>query len=126
MSGVCMLLSYLPILVMMGIATAMALGVLFFSFLLRPRNPYKEKLAPWECGLEPIGEASTGHFKVHFFIIAILFVLFDVETLFLFPWAVTLTEKALAIPIFIEMIIFIVVLAIGLVYAWAKGALDWV
>lgn len=121
-----MLLSYLPILIMMGVASAMAFGALFLSFLLRPRNPYREKLAAWECGLEPIGEASTGHFRIHFFIIAILFVIFDVETLFLFPWAVNLTEKALATPIFIEMIIFIVVLAIGLVYAWAKGALDWV
>lgn len=121
-----MLLSYLPVLIMTAVVTAMAVGALFFSFLLSPRNPYREKLSPWECGLDPIGEASTGHFRIHFFLIAILFVIFDVETLFLFPWAVNLTDEALATPIFIEMIVFIVVLGIGLVYAWAKGALDWV
>ncbi|CAB1069015.1 NADH-quinone oxidoreductase subunit A [Alkalispirochaeta odontotermitis] len=121
-----MLLSYLPILIMMGFVSALALAVLFVSSLLRPSNPYREKLKPWECGFEPIGEASKGHFRIHFFIIAILFIIFDVETLFLFPWAVILADKSLAMFVFIEMILFIAVLAIGLIYAWVKGALEWV
>lgn len=121
-----MLLSYLPILIMMGFVSALALAVLFVSSLLRPSNPYREKLKPWECGFEPIGEASKGHFRIHFFIIAILFIIFDVETLFLFPGAVILADKSLAMFVFIEMILFIAVLAIGLIYAWVKGALEWV
>lgn len=120
------MLNYLPILVMIGFAGFMGFAVLFIASLLRPKNPYKEKLTPWECGLEPIGEANTGRFRVHFFIIAILFVVFDVETLFLFPWATLLTDKSISLFIFVEMIIFIAVLAIGLIYAWVKGALDWV
>jgi len=121
-----MLKSFLPVLVMLGFATTVALLVLFVSSLLRPKNPYREKLKPWECGVEPIGEANTGHFKIHFFIIAILFIVFDVETLFLFPWAVILTDKSLSLFLFVEMILFIAILGIGLIYAWVKGALDWV
>lgn len=120
------MLSYLPILFMVAFATFMAVAVLFVSSLLRPKNPYKEKLTPWECGLEPIGDANTGQFRIHFFIIAILFIVFDVETLFLFPWAVILTDKSISMFIFIEMVIFITILALGLIYAWVKGALDWV
>ena len=74
--------------------------------------------------MEPIGNADAGHFKVHFFIIAILFIVFDVETLFLFPWAVVLRD--IGMFAFIEMFIFIAILAIGYVYAWKKGALEWV
>lgn len=121
-----MLLSYLPILIMMGFVSAVAVAVLFVSSLLRPRNPYREKLKPWECGFEPIGEASKGQFRVHFFIIAILFIIFDVETLFLFPWAVILADKSISMFALVEMIIFIAVLAVGLIYAWVKGALEWV
>lgn len=121
-----MLLSYLPILIMIGFATAMGLGALFMSFIMQPRNPYKDKLEPWECGMEPVGDANRGHTRIHFFIIAILFIVFDVETLFLFPWAVILTDKSISLFVFVEMIIFIAVLAIGLIYAWVKGALEWV
>lgn len=121
-----MLLSYLPVLIMIGFATLMAAGTLFMSFLLRPKNPYSGKLTPWECGMEPVGDANTGHFRVHFFIIAILFIVFDVETLFLFPWAVILTDKSISAFVFVEMVIFIAILAVGLVYAWVKGALEWV
>jgi len=74
--------------------------------------------------MEPIGEASSGHFKIHFFIIAILFIVFDVETLFLFPWAVVLRD--IGMVAFVEMFIFIAILAVGLIYAWKKGALEWV
>ncbi|MFQ5353990.1 MAG: NADH-quinone oxidoreductase subunit A [Thermodesulfobacteriota bacterium] len=121
-----MLIAYLPILIMIGIASFMACAVLFMSSLFRPKNPYKEKLSPWECGVKPTGDANVGHFRVHYFIIAILFIVFDVETLFLFPWAVLLTDKSISIFIFVEMIIFIAVLAVGLIYAWVKGALEWI
>ena len=121
-----MLLSYLPVLIMMGFVSFMGLAVLFVSYLFRPRNPYPEKLAPWECGLPPIGEANEGRFRVHFFVIAMLFVIFDVETLFLFPWATILSDKGMSVLLFVEMMIFVVVLAIGLIYAWVKGALEWV
>ncbi len=121
-----MLIDYLPVLIITGFASFMGAAALFVSFLLRPSNPYREKNLPWECGMDPIGEANTGHTRIHFFIIAILFIVFDVETLFLFPWAVLLPDKGLSVFIFIEMFIFIAVLALGLVYAWVKGALEWV
>lgn len=120
-----MLLTYLPVLLMIGLAGFMGVAALIFSSLLRPKNPYSRKLSPWECGMEPVGDASTGHFRVHFFLVAILFIVFDVETLYLFPWAVLLTDESISTIIFIEMFVFIAVLAVGLAYAWAKGALDW-
>ncbi len=121
-----MLLSYLPVIFMIGLVSVMGMAVLFVSSMFSPKNPYSEKLKPWECGIEPIGEANTGHFRIHFFIIAILFIVFDVETLFLFPWAVILTDKSISMFIFIEMVLFVAILAIGLIYAWVKGALDWI
>jgi len=121
-----MLLTYLPVLIMVAFASFMGASVLFFAFIMRPRNPYAGKLAPWECGMEPVDEANRGHFRVHFFIIAILFIVFDVETLFLFPWAVLLKDRGISSFLLVEMTVFIVVLAIGLIYAWAKGALEWI
>lgn len=121
-----MLLTYLPVLLITGFTAFMAAAVLYVSSLLRPHNPYRGKLIAWECGMEPAGDAAAGHFRVHFFITALLFILFDVETLFLFPWAVILTDKSISLLAYIEMFIFIGVLAVGLIYAWAKGALDWV
>lgn len=120
-----MLLTYVPVLFMVGLITVMALGVLFVSSLLRPKNPYAEKLSSWECGIESSGESNTGHFKVHFFVIAILFILFDVETLFLFPWAMIIGDPSISTLAFIEMFVFIGILAVGLIYAWGKGALEW-
>lgn len=111
---------------MFALALGMAVAALIISSLLRPHNPYSKKLSPWECGMEPIGDAATGQSRIHFFLVAILFIVFDVETLYLFPWAVILTDKSIAAIVFVEMVIFVVVLAIGLAYAWAKGALDWV
>lgn len=119
-----MLLSYLSVIIMLGFVAFLAFALLFVSSVVAPKNPYKNKLSPWECGMEPVGDADTGRFRVHFFVIAILFIVFDVETLFLFPWAVVL--KKIGLFAFVEMFIFIFVLAVGLVYAWAKGALEWV
>jgi len=115
---------YLPVLIIMGITAGIAVFTITAGLILKPKNKYPEKLAPWECGIEPVGEAVGGKFSVQFYIIAVLFVIFDVETLFLFPWAVVLDK--LGIFAFVEMFLFILILLAGFVYAWAKGALDWV
>ena len=118
-----MLLDYLPVLLMTGLVSLLAVGLLFVSSFLSPSNPYPKKNQPYECGIDPIGDASIGQFKIHFFIVAILFIVFDVETLFLFPWAVVLEN--LGMFGYIEMFIFIFLLLVGFVYAWVKGALEW-
>ncbi len=124
MANINLLQDYLPILAVMGITFVFAIGALLAGMLLKPKNSYSEKLSPWECGVDPVGEANAGKFTVQFYIIAVLFVIFDVETLFLFPWAVVLDEIGLFA--LIEMFLFIVILLVGFFYAWAKGALEWV
>ncbi len=91
--------------------------------LLRPNRPGGDKLLPYECGVDPIGDARE-RFSVRFYIIAILFVIFDVETIFLFPWAIIYDQ--LALFGFIEMLIFLGILIVGYFYVWKKGALEWV
>ncbi len=118
-----MLADYLPVLLMVGAVTFLAIALLFVSSWLRPSNPYPEKNQPYECGVDPVGEASGGQFKVHFFIVAILFIVFEVETLYLFPWAVVLQE--IGMFGYIEMFVFIFLLLVGFAYAWANGALEW-
>jgi NADH-quinone oxidoreductase subunit A len=118
-----MLLDYLPVFLMTGAVTIVAVVLLFVSSWLSPSNPYPAKNQPYECGIDPVGKASAGQFKVHFFIVAILFIVFEVETLFLFPWAVVL--QRLGMFGYIEMFIFIFLLLVGFIYAWAKGALEW-
>lgn len=124
MANINLLQDYLPILVVMGITFVFAIGAVLAGMFLKPKNSYSEKLSPWECGVEPVGEANAGKFTVQFYIIAVLFVIFDVETLFLFPWAVVLDK--IGVFAFIEMFLFIVILLVGFFYAWAKGALEWV
>ncbi len=114
---------FLPVLFMVTGVVLVALATLFVSSLVRPSNPYPEKNMPYECGMDPAGEAAGGRFKVQFFVIAILFVVFDVEAMFLFPWAVVLKEIGLVG--YIEMVVFIVLLLVGFAYAWIKGALEW-
>lgn len=118
-----LLWDYLAVFLMTGAVIILALMLLFVSSLLRPSNPYRKKNQPYECGVDPIGEASVGQFKLHFFIVAILFIVFEVETLFLFPWAVVLQN--IGIFGYIEMFVFIFLLLVGFIYAWAKGALEW-
>ncbi len=114
---------FLPVLFMVTGVVLVALATLFVSSLVRPSNPYPAKNMPYECGMDPAGEAAGGRFKVQFFVIAILFVVFDVEAMFLFPWAVVLKEIGLVG--YIEMVVFIVLLLVGFAYAWIKGALEW-
>jgi len=116
-------MEFLPVLLMTIGVVIVAFATLFMSYLLRPSNPYPAKNAPYECGMDSTGEAAAGRFKVHFFVIAILFVVFDVEAMFLFPWAVVLKEIGLVG--YIEMFVFITLLLIGFAYAWIKGALEW-
>lgn len=96
--------------------------VLITSKLLRPNKPNPEKLSPYECGEVPIGEPWV-QFHIRYYVFALLFVIFDIETVFLYPWA--LVYKKLGLFAFVEMFIFLAVLAAGLAYAWRKGALRW-
>lgn len=91
--------------------------------LLRPHNPYPEKLMPYECGEQPLGDAQ-GRFHIRYYMFALLFVIFDVESIFLYPWAVVLRE--LGTYTFVLMFVFLFMLLDGLVYAWKKGVLRWV
>lgn len=118
-----MLLDYLPVFLMVGFVIFLALAILLVASFIRPSNPYPRKNQPYECGVDPTGEATTGLFKVHYFIIAILFIIFDVETIFLFPWAVALDKIGLFG--YLEMLVFIFLLLVGYAYAWRKGALEW-
>jgi NADH-quinone oxidoreductase subunit A len=114
--------AYLPILVFMIVATAFGFGALLVGMLFRPNRPYAEKLMPYESGNEPIGEPRV-RFSVHFYIVAMLFVVFDVEAVFLYPWAIVFDKVGMYA--FIEMILFIVILLVGYIYAWKKKAFTW-
>jgi NADH-quinone oxidoreductase subunit A len=116
------LAGYIPILIFIVVATLIPVLALAVGRLLRPSQPHPNKRSPYECGVEPTGDARE-RFSVRFYVIAILFVIFDVETIFLFPWAVIYGR--LALFGFIEMMIFIGILIIGFFYVWKKGALEW-
>ncbi|MHB8881476.1 MAG: NADH-quinone oxidoreductase subunit A [Thermodesulfovibrionales bacterium] len=114
---------YLPVLIFLVVATAFGLGTLVLGEFFRTRRrSYAEKLMPYESGNPPVGE-PTIRFSVKFYIIAMLFVVFDVEAVFLYPWAIVFDK--LGIYAFIEMIIFIAILLVGYIYAWRKEAFVW-
>ncbi|MBI1811969.1 MAG: NADH-quinone oxidoreductase subunit A [Nitrospirae bacterium] len=113
---------YLPVVIFMMAATAFGMGALLIGELLRLKRPYSEKLMPYESGNLPVGEPRY-RFSVKFYIIAMLFVIFDVEAIFLYPWAVVFDR--IGLYAFIEMIIFIVILFVGYIYAWKKEAFKW-
>ena len=113
---------YLPILIFIFIGFALAIGMTTISFILGDIKPDKEKLSAYECGFEAFDDAR-GRFDVRFYLVAILFIIFDLEVAFLFPWAVSLGDiGALG---FWSMMFFLLVLTIGFVYEWKKGALEW-
>jgi NADH-quinone oxidoreductase subunit A len=120
-------ISYLSILLFMIIAGAISSLIVLLPVIISKitgtNNQYKEKVSPYECGFEPIGEARPNKFNVKFYLVAILFVIFDLEIAFMFPWAVTLRE--IGVFGYTSMMIFLAVLTIGLAYEWKKGALDW-
>ena len=117
-----MLESYLPILVLIAIALAFALGSVVLSGVIGQRKPTAVKLAPYECGMPPVGSAHD-RFSVKFYIIAMLFIVFYIEAVFLYPWAVVF--RKLGLFGFVEMGVFIVILLVGYIYVWKKGALEW-
>ncbi|MBF0553746.1 MAG: NADH-quinone oxidoreductase subunit A [Nitrospirae bacterium] len=114
--------SYLPVLIFMIIALCFGLGSILFGYLLRPRRPYDEKLSTYESGMVPEGEPRQ-KFSVQYYIIAILFVVFDVEAVFLYPWAVSFDK--IGLYALVEMLLFILVLVVGYIYAWRKDAFVW-
>jgi NADH-quinone oxidoreductase subunit A len=113
---------YIPVLVFMVLAGVIGFSMLYLGILWRPKRPYKEKLSPYECGIEPFGDARE-RVVPRYYVYAMLFLAFDVEALFLFPWAIVFDK--LGVFALVEMVLFIFILLIGLIYAWAKGALDW-
>jgi len=113
---------YAPIFLFILVALGMGVAPLIGTFLLATQKPDAEKLSAYECGFEAFEDARM-QFDVRFYLVAILFVIFDLETAFLFPWAVVLDQIGLFG--FIEMVLFLLILLVGYVYAWNKGALQW-
>jgi NADH-quinone oxidoreductase subunit A len=114
---------YLPILYFALMAGALPVGLLVLMALIRPSKPNATKLSPYECGVAAPTEAFDHRFSVRYYLIAVLFVVFDVETVFLFPWAV-MYHKLLLFGL-VEMLVFIYILVVGYVYVWKRGALSW-
>ena len=117
-----LLAEYFPILVFLGIAGGIAIAMVGGAFLAARQKPYVEKLSAYECGFAPF-EDTRHRFDVRFYLVAILFILFDLEIAFLFPWAVALKEVGMTG--FLTVMLFLGILVVGFVYEWKKGALDW-
>ena len=113
---------YLSIIIFLFIALFLSAGFILLNFLASPSNPDPEKLSAYECGFEAFDDAR-GRFDVRFYLVAILFIIFDLEVAFLFPWAITLGKIGLFG--FWSMMIFLLILTIGFIYEWKKGALEW-
>ena len=116
------LTEYLPILIFIGIAVAIAVIAIGASYVIVPQKPDVEKTSPYECGFEPFSD-SRHKFDVRFYLVAILFIIFDLEVAFLFPWAISL--GAIGLFGFWSMMIFLGILTIGFIYEWKMGALEW-
>jgi NADH-quinone oxidoreductase subunit A len=118
-----MLTDYLPVVVLAVFATIFAVGSLALSALVRPNKPTPTKLAAYECGNDPIRLPRGERFSVKFYVVAMLFIIFDIETIFLFPWAVSF--RSLGLFGLIEMAIFIALVFVAYVYIWRKGGFEW-
>ena len=116
------LTEYLSIILFLFIALALSIGFIVINYLAAPSNPDPEKLSAYECGFEPFQD-SRMEFDVRFYLVAILFIIFDLEIAFLFPWAISLGN--IGILGFSSMMIFLFILTVGFMYEWKKGALDW-
>jgi NADH-quinone oxidoreductase subunit A len=117
-----MLSQYLPVVILAGLAVVFAVASLAASALLRPNRPTPAKLSPYECGIVP-ERVPRERFPVKFYVIAMLFIIFDIETIFLFPWAVTFRQ--LGLFGLVEMAIFIALVFVAYVYVWQRGGLEW-
>jgi NADH-quinone oxidoreductase subunit A len=117
-----MLESYVPILILLGVTTANAIAIVVLSTLVSPYRPTPAKLDPYESGMTPLGDTRE-RFSVKFYMVAILFIVFDLETIFLVSWGVVM--RSLGWEGFIAAMIFIIVLTVGMIWEWKKGALEW-
>ena len=117
-----LLVEYLPILIFIGIAVALSGIIVIASYVVAKQRPDSEKVSSYECGFEAFDDARS-RFDVRFYLVAILFIIFDLEVAFLFPWAVSLDETG--VFGFWSMVVFLAILAIGFIYEWKKGALEW-
>jgi len=113
---------YLPLLMQLGVALALAVAIVVLSTLVGKHRYSRVKMSPYECGMTPVGDARE-RFSVKFYLVAMLFILFDVEAVFLYPWAVLLRE--LKMFGFWEMLVYIGIVLVGLFYVWKKGVIDW-
>ena len=113
---------YLPLLIHLVVVGVVAGAIVTLSWIIGYRRPTRAKMSPYECGMTPVGDARE-RFSVKFYLVAMLFILFDVEAVFLYPWAVIL--KDLKMFGFWEMLIYIGIVLVGLLYVWKKGVLDW-
>lgn len=113
---------YLPIVIFFAVAIALSCFIIMLPKLLARDIPQKDKLSSYECGFEPFGDARR-KFEIRFYLVAILFIIFDLEITFLIPWAVTLSK--IGVMGFWSMMVFLAVLTIGFIYEWKKGALEW-
>lgn len=117
-----LLREYLPIVVLLVIATGLAVAMVAASLLVARQRPDPEKLSPYECGFEAFGDTRS-QFDVRFYLVSLLFIIFDLEVAFLFPWAISLGDIGLLG--FWSMAVFLAVLTVGFIYEWKKGALEW-
>lgn len=117
-----MILEYLPLFILLGLSLFVGVFVLFLGRFFGPHRPTRKKGKPYESGMIPYGE-GTRQMPVRFYLVAVLFILFDVEVIFFLPWAVTF--KQLGLFAFIEMLIFVAIIMVGFIYLWKKGAFEW-
>ena len=117
-----MLVEYIPIAILLIVASALAALVIVLGTVLGPRRPSFRKQSPYESGMMPIGP-GTRRMSIRFYLVAVLFILFDVEVIFFYPWAVNF--RALGVFGFVEMLVFVGILLVGYIYIWKKGALEW-
>lgn len=120
--GTLLPLNYWPVIIYLVVAIAFGVVTISVGYLFRPSKPDPSKLSPYECGCPPVGDARE-KFSVRFYIIAMLFVLFDLEAVFMYPWAISFDR--LGVVGIVEMALFILILLVGYIYAWKKGALEW-
>ena len=117
-----LLREYLSILIFIGIAVGMAIAIVVASYIVAKQRPDTEKVSAYECGFAPFNDARR-QFDVRFYLVAILFIIFDLEVAFLFPWAVSL--GSIGLVGFWSMVVFLGILTVGFIYEWKKGALEW-
>lgn len=124
-----MALVYGPVAVLAAFGVILGVAALVVAWIVRPHDPYSEKCMTYECGMTPVGEA-WGQFHVRYYVIALVFVVFDVEAVFLFPWATVFRRlsapEAMGYAPLLEAAVFIMILLVGLAYAWRKGDLEWI